>query len=221
MHNHQLISKKWGDNSPRKRKKKNEEDDAEEEEEEEKNCLITREDNHIYFYDDINTKNILLLIKYIKELNIKLILLKTELDYKYDSSIDFYIYLHINSHGGYIMDGFAAIDYIKKSRIPIISIVDGYAASAATFLSIVCHKRQITSYSSMLIHQLSSGISGTFQQIDDDHKNNLYLQNKIKKLYLDHSNIKLTNKLLTAILKQDIIWDANKCKYYGLVDEIV
>ena len=218
MKNYQLISKKWRDNSPRKRRKQNEEDDAEEEE---KNDLITYEDNHIYFYDNINTKNILLLIKYIKELNIKFISLKTELDYKYDSSIDFYIYLHINSHGGYIMDGFAAIDYIKKSKIPIISIVDGYAASAATFLSIVCYKRQITEYSSMLIHQLSSGVAGTFQQIDDDHINNKYLQDKIKKLYIEHSNGKLTNKLLDNILKHDIMWDAKKCKQRGIIDEII
>ena len=222
MYKHLLISKKPSfDCQKRKRIKKNENEEDDEEEKEKESDLITRDDNHIYFYDDVNTKNILLLIKYIKELNIKLLVLKTELNYKYTSSIDLSIYLHINSCGGYIMDAFAAIDYIKNSAIPIISIVDGYAASAATFLSIVCHKRQITESSTMLIHQLSSGISGTYQQLDDDHINNVYLQTKIKKLYIDHSNGKLTDKSLDKILKHDIMWDAKKCKQHGIIDEII
>jgi len=221
MFKHKLISKRSIlENEKKTKSKKNEEEENEYEEEKENN-EVTCSDNHIYFYGDVNTKNILLLIKYIKDVNNTLFTLKSEVENKFESSVNLYIYLHINSCGGYIMDAFAAINYIKNSKIPIISIVDGYAASAATFLSIVSHKRQITAYSSMLIHQLSSGVSGTFQQLDDDHINNIYLQNKIKKLYVEHSYGKLTNKLLDKILKHDIMWDPQKCKKYGIIDEII
>ena len=183
--------------------------------------LISMEDNHIYFYDDVNSRSILLLIKYIKNLNDKLCLIKEDLKIKYNSNIDLNIYLHINSGGGYITDAFAAIDYIKKSKIPIVSIIDGYAASAATFLSIICHKRIITNFSTMLIHQLSSSLEGTFHRLSDDNENNIYLQNQIKKLYIENSKGKLTDKKLNKILKHDLMWNAEKCLKYGLVDEIV
>jgi ATP-dependent protease ClpP protease subunit len=183
--------------------------------------LVTCEENHIFFYDSVNTKSILVLIKYIKMLNIKLALLKTELDSKYSTTTDFNIYLHINSPGGYITDAFSVIDYIKKSEFSIISIVEGQAASAATFLSIVCSKRQITSTSSMLIHQLSGQSSGTYDQLDDDHENNKYLDECIRKLYTTNTNGKLNTKILEKVLKHSLMWDASKCLKYGLVDEII
>ena len=222
MYKRKHILKKNNNDSPKRfkiTKPNNDEDNGYEEDTMDE--LVTVKDNHIYYYSDVDTKSILLLLKYIRELNLKLLSLKTELDYKYDTSMELYIYLHINSGGGYILDALAAVDYIKKSKIPIISIVDGFAASAATFLSMVCYRRQITSSSTMLIHQLSSSASGTFQQIDDDHINNKYLQNKIKNIYIENSKGKLTDKLLDNLLKHDIMWDAKKCKINGIVDEIV
>ena len=217
MYNQKLISKKPSLGIQKKKKNK---DNQEEDEDDQWSELVTCEDNHIYFYDNINTKNVLTLIKYIKNLNLKLLSLKIELELKYDTTVDLCIYLHINSCGGYITDALTAADHIVNSKIPIISIIDGYAASAATFLSIVCNNRQITKSSCMLIHQLSSEISGTFEQLNDDHINNLLLQNKIRQLYIKYSNGKLTNKKLDTILKRDIMWDAEKCLEMGLVDEI-
>lgn len=182
---------------------------------------ITCEDNHIYFYDNVNGKNILSLIKHIKNINIKLSALQSEFSIKYGTSVDFNIYLHINSSGGYVTDAFAALDHIEKSKFPIVSIVEGYAASAATFLSIVCSKRQITKTSSMLIHQLSGGCCGTYEQLEDDHENNKYLEDCIKKLYIKYTNRKLNSKLLEKVLKHDLMWNAEKCLRYGLVDEII
>jgi ATP-dependent Clp protease protease subunit len=217
MEKHKIISKK----SKIRTSKKKEDLENEECEEENLTDLVTCEENHIYFYDYVNTKSILTLIRHIKNLNTKFVLLKNELDTKYHVDIDIYLYLHINSSGGYITDAFAALDYIKKSQIPIISIVEGFAASAATFLSIVCYKRQITSFSSMLIHQLSSVTSGTFEQLEDDHENNMYLEDCIKKLYVTYTHGKLNNKLLEKILKRDLMWNASKCLQHGLVDEII
>ena len=95
---------------------------------------VTNEDNHIYFYDDVNTSSILALIKIIKDLNYKLGMMKYELELKYKMIVHPNIILHINSNGGNIIDALAAVDKIKSSKIPIISIVEGMAASAATFL---------------------------------------------------------------------------------------
>ena len=216
MYKHKLIVK-----NQKKNKSEKDVSDDEESIDEKTSDLVSSHENHIYFYDSVNTKNILTLIKYIKLVNKKLLSIKNDFDIKYDSSVNLNIYLHINSCGGYITDAFAAINYIKNSRIPIISIIDGYAASAATLLSVVCYKRQITEHSTMLIHQLSSCSNGTHEQMKDDITKNVYLLNVMKNIYIENSVGKLTKKNLNLFLKHDLMWNPDKCFKYGLVDEII
>ena len=181
------------------------------------------EENHIYFYDDVNTNSILDLVTHIKNLNRKIKYESSEYNITYDCNVknDVHIYLHINSLGGYVFDSLAAVDTIIKSEIPIISIIEGCAASAATFLSIVCQKRHIREHASMLIHQLSGSCWGTFEQMKDDMKNSKYLMKIIKDIYIKYTNEKLEEDKLDEFLQRDIWWAPKKCKKYGLIDEII
>ena len=181
------------------------------------------EENHIYFYDDVNTNSILELVKHIKNLNRKIKLELADYNILYDTNAEntVNIYLHINSFGGFVFDSLAAVDTIISSEVPIISIIEGCAASAATFLSIVCQKRQMREHASMLIHQLSGGFWGTFEQMKDDIKNSKYLMKVIKDIYMKHTNDKLSEDKLDEVLQRDIWWSPKKCKKYGLIDEIV
>ena len=65
---------------------------------------VYSEENHIYFYDDVNTNSILELVKHIKSLNRKIKCELSEYNITYDTNAknDVYIYLHINSFGGYV-----------------------------------------------------------------------------------------------------------------------
>ena len=186
-----------------------------------KNAFVKCEDNHIYFYGDVNTQNNLVLNLFIRQLNTLLLNTKADINHRFSCDANLCIYLHINSVGGSVFDSLGSVDTIINSKIPIVSIIEGCAASAATFLSIVCNKRQITKHSSMLIHQLSSSSWGTYEQIKDEYDNCTYLHKTIVKLYMEHSNGKLDEKKLNKCLKRDIWWDADKCKKLGLVDEIV
>ena len=123
--------------------------------------------------------------------------------------------------GGYVTDAFSGVDAILGSEIPINSIIEGYAASAATFLSVVCNRRYITKHSSVLIHQLSGGYWGTYQQMTDDMKNSTYLQKKIKGLYMEHSRGKMKKEKLEELLKRDLMLNFKKCRKMGLVDELI
>ena len=179
-------------------------------------------DNHIYFYCDVNTKNILELNKAIFRLNKVLTTFKNSTSVEYGVNIsDLVIYLHINSMGGYVTDAFSGVDAIISSEIPIYSIIEGYAASAATFLSVVCSKRFITKHSSVLIHQLSGGYWGTYQQMTDDMKNSTYLQKRIKQLYMEHTRGKMKKDKLEDLLKRDLMLSFKKCRKMGLVDELI
>jgi len=173
---------------------------------------IDTEGNHIYFYTDVNQESCL-------DLNRKLIRLQnTILKQKMDLNLEETpkIYLHINSPGGCLFSGFSTLDVIKYSKVPVVTIIEGMAASAATMMSIVAKERYMTPNSYMLIHQLSSGLWGKFEEQVDDFRNSSTLMDNIIQLYLEHTNIK--EKKLKKMLKRDIYWNYDECKKNGLVD---
>ena len=170
--------------------------------------------NKIYFYADITRPEILKLNKQLDSLEKKIltnsILLNSE-------PCD--IYLHINSFGGSLFAGLAGVDYIKKCKIPIHTIVDGCAASAATLMSVVGEHRQIHKHSFMLIHQLSSGMWGKYEEMRDAMENNDLFMRIITEVYEEHT--KIPKRKLKEILKRDLWFDAETCLDYGMVDEII
>ena len=172
--------------------------------------------NRIYFYSEVKRSKVLSLNKYIRNLNINL---ETVALSYCTGPKDRSIYLHINSYGGSVFAGLAAVDYIKNSKVPICSIVDGCAASAATLMSVVAEERKMHEHSFMLIHQLSSGMWGKFEELKDDIKNCEVLMSTIKGIYQNHTNIPKSK--IEQILKRDLWFDAKTCLKYGLVDEII
>jgi ATP-dependent Clp protease protease subunit len=202
---------KYGYNNKKISNTKNEENSDEEEEEEEHK--IYRENNHIYFYTEIDRKSISNLNFFIREAEEYCII--TSLRLRID---ELPIYLHIYSNGGYIHAAFAAIDVINSCKVPVYSIIEGATASAGTLISVVCKKRFIRPTAYMLIHQLSSECWGKMSEITDEYKNLTNVMNKITKIYKKYS--KLSPKKLEKLLKHDLWLDAKKSIKYGLVDEL-
>ena len=177
---------------------------------------IKRTDNHIYFYADVDQSNILQLNLLLKELE------KDILSYsnKYNSE-PAKIYLHINSPGGELYSAFSAVDTIINLKVKVVSIIEGFAASAATIISVVASERVIQKHAYMLIHQLSSGFWGKYQEFEDEAKNLDRLMKMIKNIYKEYTQIKMTGKNgLNECLKHDLLWDCNECVKHGLVDTI-
>lgn len=173
-------------------------------------------DNDIYFYTDVTKKSVYQLVKKLDflgreyssiQLNYRLKDFKPE------------VILHINSNGGSLLDCFAALDKIRNSPYIIHSIVEGSAASAATLMSVVAQKRSISKYSHMLIHQLSSGMWGKFEELKDEMHNCNILMDAIYDIYGKYT--KIPKNVLKDLLKKDIYLDAKTCLKYGLVDKIL
>lgn len=171
-------------------------------------------DNRIYFYSEVNRESILSLNKSLKEADHTVAVNSLKW-----SSSPFPIYLHINSFGGDLLAGVAAVDYIRRTNAPVYTVIDGCAASAATLISIVGKKRLINKHSYMLIHQLSTWFGGTYEHIKDEKENTDKFMKMIYRLYEEHT--KIPKKELKQILKRDIWFDAKTCLRYGLVDEIL
>jgi ATP-dependent Clp endopeptidase proteolytic subunit ClpP len=182
--------------------------------EEEESSELESVDNSVFFYTGVSKKSILNLNKKIKKLSNNLIYNSTCLGTQLPD-----INLHINSPGGSLLDCFASVDTIRRNKVPVHSIVEGSAASAATMISVVSQKRSITKHSFMLIHQLSSGLWGKFEDLKDDMQNNQMFMDIIYKIYEEHT--KIPKNTLKEILKRDIYFDAKTCLKYGLVDKIM
>lgn len=188
---------------------KNEDDDAEEEEPDLSG--ISRENNHVYFYSEIDRKSIFKLIRLIKEAE----------EYSIITSLRLHIdevpiYLHIHSDGGYVFDTFVAIDVIRSCRVPVHSIIDGATASGGTLMSVVCAKRYIRPSAFMLIHQLSSECWGKMREIEDEYTNLVELMDKIKLIYKENSKMK--KKQIKKLLNHDLWLNSETSIEYGLVD---
>ena len=111
------------------------------------------------------------------------------------------------------------MDTILRTKVPIHTYVDGFAASAATFLSVVGSKRFMSRNSYMLIHQLSSQLWGKYSEIEDEKKNLDLMMETIKNVYREYTRVPMDK--IDEILKHDLLWDAKQCLEYGLIDEII
>lgn len=185
---------------------------TEEEEEEENEIVVIN--NEIFFYSYIE-KNIILKLR--TELT-KLI--NKHRIYSITNNVECTpIRLYINSEGGELSSALSIVDLIERSEVPIHTIIEGEAASAATLISVVGHKRFITKNSHMLIHQVRGGMWGKMQEFEEEILNMKMYSDKLIQIYKKTTH--LSEEKLTKILKKDILWDSKKCLKYGLVDAII
>lgn len=170
--------------------------------------------NELYFYGPVNQRSCFELKRQIKDMDIKLKTLSIQ--YQMDPPP---IHLHIQSQGGSLYHTLYIIDLIRTTESDIYTYVDGFAASAATLMSIMGKKRYMTKHSLMLIHQLSGADSGKFDELQDQLSNMSILMTMIIELYLEKT--KIDKATLMELLRKDLWLDAETCLKYGLVDEII
>jgi len=170
--------------------------------------------NNVYFYGTLTTESCAALRARLVDLNEKAMVFKMG----YGSPAP-PIRLHIQSNGGSLMDSLYLVDVIKNMDTPVHTYVDGYAASAATLLSVSGSKRYMTKNSMMLIHQLSGGQEGKYGEMDDAMKNMQMLMKKLRNVYTENSAI--TELELNNMLTHDLWLDAQTCRRLKLVDEIL
>lgn len=176
---------------------------------------VEGDDNIIYFYAGVSMKENFTLNKEISRLDREMQMISMKLGLK----VPIPIHLKINSYGGSVFAAFGSIDYMKQSKTPIYTYIDGCAASAGTIMSVCGDQRFIGENSYMLVHQLSSSHWGKYQELQDDMKNSDNLMKRIKEIYEERT--KIPKAKMDEILKHDLWWDAKTCLRYGLVDEIL
>ena len=175
---------------------------------------IAVHENKIYYYANVNRDSAVELNKKVGELESKSLTMSKTLDIDTPS-----IKVLINSGGGSITAGISSMDTILRCKVPVETYVDGFCSSAATFLSVVGDDRFMSRNSYMLIHQLSTSFWGKYSEFEDEKQNLDLMMTTIKNVYKKYTKVPM--KKIDEILKHDLMWDAETCLGYGLVDEIV
>lgn len=126
------------------------------------------------------------------------------------------IYLFVNSEGGDLYAGLAAMDHIMTFPVPVHTVVEGLVASAATLIAIAGVKRFIMPHAHMLVHQLSTGFCGKYQEMVDDFKANKRLMSLMTKIYVERT--RLEKEEVKEMLGRESHFNAKKAIKHGFVD---
>ena len=179
--------------------------------EEEEEATIGRIDNDIYLTGSLNDNSCLKLTQTL--IGYKKYIKNKEVD------ID-KINLYIQSPGGSLFSTLGLIDEIKNYDIPINTYIKGYAASAATLLSVVGKERYMYNHSLLMIHGVKlSGSVNTLTDVRDLNDNVELYMDIIKNIYLENSNMK--EEELEYYFIRDKWMTAKQALHYGLIDKIL
>ena len=202
-----MIEKHWGEKKPSDKKGAQPVNNKPEKH-------IAVHENKIYYYSNVNRESAAELNKKIGEIESKSLTLANTLDIDPPT-----LKVLINSGGGSITAGISSMDTILRCKVPVHTYVDGFCASAATFFSVVGEKRYICRNSYMLIHQLTANFWGKYSEFEDEKQNLDLMMKTIKRVYKEYTKVPMGK--LDEILKHDLLWDAEKCLKYGLIDKII
>jgi len=130
------------------------------------------------------------------------------------------IYMYINSSGGDITAMYAIYDTMTCIKPDIVTIGFGTVMSAGSFILAAGTKgkRFALPNTSILIHELSGGAGGKFNDISIRYKSLERLYNKMAEQYSDMTGQKVSK--IKKDMERDYYMTADEAKAYGLIDDI-
>lgn len=131
-----------------------------------------------------------------------------------------HINLYIQSQGGALLPTLAVVDEILRSEIPVYTYVRGYAASAATLISVAGQHRLMYNHSLMMIHSVRTHQEvNTYNEVKDIYENLDLFMKIVKDIYLENTNI--DSKKLDQLLMKDSWITSTQALELGLIDQII
>jgi len=131
------------------------------------------------------------------------------------------IQMIINSHGGSCTDGFAIIDIMEWSRLPVYTTGIGMICSMALliFMTGAKGRRVITPRTSILSHRYSTKTQGNHSQLLADRKEQDLMHERVVDHYLHNTHIDTREKLEGYLLRDVDTWlSTGEALEYGIAD---
>lgn len=131
------------------------------------------------------------------------------------------IFLYVNSPGGSVYAGLAIYDTMQHIRAPVATVCVGMAASMGALLLAggAAGKRQALPNSRIMIHQPSSGYSGTASDIEIAAREVLGIRERLN-LILSHHTGRSVDQIAVDV-DRDRFMSSAEAVEYGIIDQVV
>lgn len=129
------------------------------------------------------------------------------------------IAVRINSPGGDVFDGMAIYNALRARTAPVRCVVDGLAASAASFIALAGSSMEMSEMSMCMVHKAWGFTIGN----DDDHLDQAMVLGKIDG-QLAETYARKTGKTpaeMLAVMKSETWYTSTDAKAAGLCDKIL
>jgi ATP-dependent Clp endopeptidase proteolytic subunit ClpP len=131
------------------------------------------------------------------------------------------INLYVNSFGGYVYEAMAIRNQLKRHQAHVTAYVDGFAASAASFILTGCDEVKMYSNTMQMIHNAINGAYGNSKDLRKAADDLDRIMDGNRQAYLEKSNGKLTEEKLIELLEVETYLTAKEAFEYGLCDEVI
>lgn len=131
------------------------------------------------------------------------------------------INLYVNSFGGSVFEAMAIRNQLKRSPATVTGIVDGFAASAASFILTACDTVKMYSNTTQMLHNMWNVVAGNATQLRKAADDMDVMMEGNKQAYLEKANGKLTAEKITEVLDGETWLTAAQCLEIGLCDEVI
>ena len=131
------------------------------------------------------------------------------------------IHLYLNSFGGSLYDCMGLVDFIRNLKTPIYSYCFGKCMSAGMVVFSCTDRRFISRNSTVMIHQLSGGYIGKYQDMEENVDESRRMQELMEDLIMLHTYIDEEFLEELRYRKFDCYLDAEKCVELGIANEII
>jgi ATP-dependent Clp protease protease subunit len=130
------------------------------------------------------------------------------------------IFMYVNSPGGYISSMYAIYDTMQYVKPDIVTVGYGVVMSAGSFILAAGTKgkRFALPNTDIMIHELSAGTQGKFNDMKIEYKQLELLHAKMARDY-----VKMTGQKLNKIKKdmeRDFYMNPEEALEYGLIDKV-
>ena len=127
--------------------------------------------------------------------------------------------LHIDSSGGDVFEAFAMCSAIQRYKGEVHAYVDGLAASAASYIAVVCDEVTMNDYAYLMIHCASAYKWGNARDMEDIAERLRNIDANLARIYAKRSA--LTIDEVIEYMREETWFTADKALEVGLCTEVL
>jgi|GEM_PF-2436042 ATP-dependent protease ClpP protease subunit len=127
--------------------------------------------------------------------------------------------IHIHSGGGDVFEGYAMCTAVQRYEGETVAYIDGLAASAASYIAVVCDRVVMADYAQMMIHKASADTYGNADYLERMAARLRETDKTISGFYLRRTS--LDAEQVEAYMAEEHWFNAQDAMACGMCQEVV